>query len=262
MYVTLALVVALLGPARPAAAEGVAIRLEFPAKITLGEPLVADFVVENTMPVPVTLMLGTRGTQNMKVAVTGPDGRRRAGTFLMKEGISGDIGLMRVEPNATARKPIFLLEWFTSYQGEIADVFARPGAYAFDLELTQPIQTASGFVGPPPSTRLYFEILPRNEATLRATAEKLAATVIAQNYQGAETAKILAEIRDVQAVPSIRQVLQHTNRYDWILLRPLAEIRDQTARALLENYSRSGDDDRRAMARDGLNRRVRSGIDQ
>lgn len=270
MYVTLsALVIALLGADLPAAAvptttaaEGVTIRLDFPAQITLGEPMVVDFIVENTLAVPVTLDVGMRGIEHMKVTVTGPDGRRQPGTFLMREGISASLGFIRVDAHETSRQPLFLLEWFTSHNREIVNVFAAPGAYTVEFELTRPIQGPSGVVIPRPATQMFFQILPRDEAALRARAERLAATVIARKYRGREAAKVLAEIRDVQAIPSIRQVLQDTDLYDWILIQTLVAIRDKTARDVLEEYARSGSGDRRVRARDALLRRARSGIDQ
>jgi hypothetical protein len=224
-----------------------AVSFSMPASLTLHEPIVAVLAIENTQNEPIQVDLGDDRTENLRVTLKQGTALPAPSLRLPTGGIvrSGEIS---IAPGARYQQRLILDHWF---------VFERPGAYDVDVRLTTPVRTASGApVGSPAGTAasLRFEILPRSEAILRDTCARLTNTLVtaADTNDLHQAARELSAVRDPIAVGYIGQVLEATDRVDFILVRGLARVGGPEAKALAERLAGASSLERAAMARFAL----------
>ena len=216
-----------------------------PASVTLHEPIVAVLTIENTRSEPIQVDLGDDRTDNLRVTLrqgsAPPAPSQRLPTGGIRRG-----GKISIAPGERYQQRLILDDWF---------VFDRPGAYEVDILLTTPIQTASGApVSSPPGAALRFELLPRSETILRDTCARLTNTLLTSADVGDlhQAARELSAVRDPVAVAYISQVLDATERVDFILVRGLVRVGGPEARALAERLAGASSVERAAMARFAL----------
>jgi hypothetical protein len=219
-----------------------AISLGMPASLTLHEPIVAVLAIENTRNEPLQVDLGGDRTDNLRVTLRQGSAAPAPSLRLATGGIRSG-GEFSIAPGERYQQRLVLDDWF---------VFDRPGAYEVDIRLTTPIRTASGApVSSSQGAVLRFEILPRSEAILRDTCARLTNTLVTSAAVADldQAARELSAVRDPIAVAYISQVLDATDRVDFILVRGLVRVPGPEARALAERLTRASSTERAAWAR-------------
>jgi hypothetical protein len=168
--------------------------------VVLREPVVLNFVVENTLSQPVKLDLGYDRKGSFLFTVAQPDGKKVELRQSLKMGLSR-IGEVRLEAGRTYRQNLLLNEWYE---------FPAAGDYEVQVRLAKPIQTQDGQdISVPTEFRLPLKVGAENPAQLSEVCSELAARVAAADSydEAAEAALALSYIKDAVAVPYLQEVL-------------------------------------------------------
>ncbi len=214
--------------------------------LTLHEPVVVTFTVENNFWEPVVLDLGRDRAEHFRLAV--------------KRGAVGPRQQTPSVGGVAAPASVVLAPGERHVQSLILDdqlVFEQPGVVEVDIWLERPMRTQTGTtVAESAPTTLRFEIHPRNEATLRERCARLVALVTSTQDVGElhAAARELVSIRDPVAVACIGEALQATDRADFVLLQGLIDIGGQDAIAVLQDVAGGGPPERAILAKDALRR--------
>lgn len=206
---------------------------------TLRAPVRLLFSVENHSADRIKLKLGRDRKGSFSFVLQRPDGTKiQLPPLPMREGIF-DLGMVSLSPGERLIHPLLLNEFAR---------FETPGKYGIEVRLVTPIETGA-------ATQVHvdpyygkFEIVPRDEKMLMATAEKLTTQIESsrsvQEALGAATA--LAFIDDPVAVPYLERALHSGQYVEAPTIDALAKIGDAGATrvliALLGESSRGSPD--------------------
>ncbi len=243
-----------LGPETPrfeanpgSAPEGIQVSVSAPAELTQGEPVIATLVVENASTHLITLNLGPGQEANIAISIATPDGTRRTVRVPPKDGLQS-VGRVTIPASSTYVQQLLLNNWTT---------FTQLGRHDLAVQLLSGPTTLSGrvesFEQPSP---FQIVILPRDEAALVRTCERLARTTMQTSDVGERifAARAVAAIQDPVAVPCIETLLARSDRDDWLLLPALGEIANPAALTALQSAASSENRERAALAQDALRR--------
>lgn len=169
------------------------------AKLTVHEPIILIFTVQNDSAESAVVDLGQDRKENFIFTVTRPDKTIVRLPQWSRNGIS-QLGTVSVEPGKRYAQEILLNEWAQ---------FEEPGQYEIGARLAKPIQVAGRAADAEVVIETQFEILPRKPERLQAVCAVLLRRVYAApSYEAAaEAALILSHVRDRVAVPYLQKML-------------------------------------------------------
>jgi hypothetical protein len=226
-----------------------AVTYTVPALLTLHEPVIVSARFQNFLREPIKFDLGWNRLLGFALTVKGPDGQIHRPRITPSD--VGRVGRIKVEPNDEFSQILILNTWLP---------FERPGTYQVEIRLIAPISTESGTAVPaPPPEVMRIDIGERDDAVLRHTCQRLAATVInpaataAQADERYYAARALGYVRDPVAVPVFRTILEATPYEDPTILEALRKIGTPEAVQVLQDMVARGGD-RGALARNALER--------
>jgi hypothetical protein len=169
--------------------------------ITLNEPAILEFSVDNRLPESAFVDLGTYLFPELGMELTRPDGR----IAIPKRPYDGmDVPLVESIPaSGTYSKRLLLNKWFA---------FDMPGRYVLAVKLKKPIRV-NGVVAPyPVSARVSFSVAARDPDRLAKACEGLQRKALQEKnaYAGEELAEILSYVADPVAVPYLKAMLDNS----------------------------------------------------
>lgn len=169
-------------------------------EVSLHEPIVLNFTVENNLQQPVKFDLGQNRKGGFTFTVTQPDGKRVELPQYSRMGLSRP-GAVRLDAAQTYQQSLLLNEWYE---------FPTTGDYEIQVRLSKPIKTQDGRVI---STQMEFslplKVGAENRGRLERVCTDLAAQVAAADSydKAAEATRALGYIRDPLAVPYLEKAL-------------------------------------------------------
>jgi hypothetical protein len=223
-----------------------AVSYDVDASLTFHEPVVVTFTVENKLATPIVLQLGRNRTEHFQLVAK--QGALRTRPVDLGEGGIAALGEVTITPGAHYTQRLLLDDWF---------VFEQPGTYEIEIGLSNPIRAQAGGVVPTPTRALlHFQILPRNENVLRERCAHLVARVTtAQPVREIhESARELGAVRDPIAVRYIGEVLDRTDKADFILVPALGRLGGSGAKAVMDRLAQGPSPERASLARTALSK--------
>jgi hypothetical protein len=221
---------------------------------SLHEPVIVVTHIENRGTETIIANLGADFKKHFVMTVTTPDGTTTPPLpppFPEVGGIAR-LGRVSIPGGGQYSSKLLLNEWYD---------FSEVGTYRIRLELKNGFSTVTdAALDVPAAATIGVEMTPRNEWSLRAICEELAATVesASSTQTMLDAAHTLEYVTDPIAVPYIRRVMAKTNWVDWILFEGLARIGNEEAREVL--VSAAGDSGERAELARGALARFHQGI--
>jgi hypothetical protein len=170
------------------------------AEVSLHEPVLLNFAVENNLSQPVKFDLGQNRKASFSFTITQPDGQRVELPQYSIMGLSRH-GAVRLKADQTYRQSLLLNEWFE---------FRSAGNYEIQVRLSKPIQTRDGrAISTQTEFLLPLKVAARNPGRLEAVCAELAAQVAAADSydKAAEATLALGHINDPVAVPYLEKAL-------------------------------------------------------
>ncbi len=210
--------------------EAVTLSTTLVERVTLHEPVVFKYVITNASSRPVAMDLGFDRLGAFEFEAIGPEARRQLGRINLREGASRTETLS-VPARASYSQTGVLNEWLD---------FSKTGPYVITVTFRGRVQQGAALAGGlgPQAQVFSVEVLPRDEARLRAACEALFARVSTCCTQDADDAIAqLASVRDIVAVPYLEAALANarTSRFFDVLV----EIGGSEVRSALERLSSS-----------------------
>jgi hypothetical protein len=209
-----------------AQSEGVSVSYSLESSATtMHEPIIVRFEVHNRSKEPMAVELGADRTEGFAIQVKWPDGSaHKRPPAPVREGIrrTGNISLA---PGEHLRHELLLNEWAS---------FNAPGQYEVDVRLLTPIETAGGkFVSEP--YHASFRILPRDEARLKATCERLVRQIESTDdvSQARDAAAALAHVDDPIVVPYLERALRSGKYVETRVIEGLVRVGTEDAAQVL-----------------------------
>lgn len=224
------------------------IRIHYELKdstLTLHEPVIVIFAVNNDSAHAMNVDLGIDKTQFFEFSVTAPDGQVFHGGPSLREGIH-TLGDVTIGPGDTYKQELLLNQWFR---------FNSPGSYFLEARFNakgSPLGNA-----PPTQGRwMRLEIKPRDIDRLKKRCAELTerAETARSVVSARDPALALSYVEDPIAVPYLARVLsEHTLSYE-LAVTGLERIGDKTAvealvSALNDRYADIPELARRALER-------------
>ena len=167
--------------------------------LSLREPVVLQFELHNESDGPIRTDLGQNLKGTFALSVSDPDGTITSEVSLPPVTGLHRTGEITVMPGDTYRQELLLNEWVD---------FPVVGVYVVEIAMKNPIWTGNERILVE-SFRTQIDILPRNEARLRETCDRLAAEI--ENSNSVEiavsAAEALASVRDSVALPYLKRAL-------------------------------------------------------
>lgn len=195
--------------------------------ITLHEPLIITFTVNNSLGEPLTFDLGQHRKQNFRLTLTRPNGASTTAQNELREGISIP-GTVKIQPGKSYNQPILVNEWFD---------ISHLGKHTLLIEMVAPIRLQHGeIVSKNASARFTFNVLPRDTGVLNQVCQNFLNQILtSQSYtQASEATMALSHIRDSVAIPYLEQALQSNKVAEGIAIKGLSQIKgEESVRALI-----------------------------
>lgn len=169
-------------------------------EVSLHEPVVLNFTVENNLPQPVKFDLGQNRKGGFTFTVTQPDGKRVELPQYSMMGLSRP-GAVRLDAAQTYQQSLLLNEWYG---------FPTAGDYEIQVRLSKPIQTQDGrVISTQTEFSLPLKVGPENRGRLERVCTELAAQVAAADSydKAAEATRALGHVNDPVAVPYLEKAL-------------------------------------------------------
>lgn len=191
-------------------------------QVSLHQPIILNFTVQNDFTQPVNLNLGQDRKEGFLFILTLPDGKKIQLPQYSREGISR-TGNLLLEPQQIYTQKILLNEW--------AD-FASVGKYKIDGRLADPIKTENGKIIKTDSNfSVALDVQPRNAEYLEKISASLLERIIqSDNYEeSAENALTLSYMNDPVAVPYLQKALTSNKMVESIVINGLERIGNKTA---------------------------------
>lgn len=171
-----------------------------PESISLGEPLIVIFRIENQSDRPVGFDVGEDRITRFSLSVAPPDGRSFTYVPRPLSAVPETLPNATVPPRGVYEQPIVLNQWLGSF-----GVGRHQVGLSFNGRLDLGGATLAGWR----STTISFDVVNRDEARLARTCARLAAEANAGPHWHARiSANALAMIRDPVAIPHLVTVAQ------------------------------------------------------
>ncbi len=191
----------------------VSIDYKLPASgISLHEPVILVFSVQNGLPQPITLTLGGQNRQFFQFWLTTPDGQVLKSSppagWDAEVVIFDGQGKALVAPGGIYQQPLLMNQWFH---------FTTPGTYLLTSRLTTNIDVSGDASLPPQNQITRLLVHPRDPVRLEKVCAELANQVeVSQSVEAAIFPALkLSYVEDPIAVPYLAQVMRsHTLAYD------------------------------------------------
>lgn len=170
------------------------------AEVSLHEPVILNFAVENELSQPVKLDLGQNRKGSFSFTITQPDGKKVELARYSRMGISIP-GAVRLGAAETYQQSLLLNEWYG---------FPSPGNYEIQVRLSKPVETRDGRpVSTQTEFRLPLKVGAENRGRLERVCTDLAAQVAAADSydKAAEATRALGYVEDPLAVPYLEKAL-------------------------------------------------------
>lgn len=198
------------------AAKQVMVSYEVSSPITLHEPVIVQFSVNNGLDEEIEFDLGHNRKTNFLIWIAKPDGSVVKVPPRPAEDV-GAIGRVSVGPRQTFSQRLLLNEWYD---------FRKPGDYQIDIRLNAPIRTNSGLtVKPSTKKQLRLQVHPRNQEMLKQECDKLIKGSQSSSYaQAVEAATALSYIKDPVVVPYLKTVLEADKRLNVVAVDGLRRV--------------------------------------
>ena len=197
-----------------------------PTVIAMHEPVIVRFDVLNESTQPITLQLGVDRKESFSLALRRPDGSEQKRPPLPRREGAFRVGKVNLGPGERLRHQLLLSEWAS---------LSTPGAYELDVRLLTPIEMSSGAQFMSERYRTRFEVMPRDEAHLKAACERfvqqIESTDNVEEMQGAAAA--LAHVDDPIVVPYLEQALGTGKYVEHQAIEGLARIGNEDAVRIL-----------------------------
>ena len=201
--------------------------------LTLHEPVVLSFAVENGLAQPINFGLGQDREQGFLFTVQRPDGLSVRLPQLHHEGISVLSPEVLVESGQTYTQKLLLNARFD---------FAIPGKYEIEVQLANPIQTQDGTnVADATEFHTSLEIKPRDPEQLKQVCANLIKRLNASTSyeEAAEAANELSYIKDPIAIPYLKEALMSKQMVELIAVKGLERIGSDEAVEALTSAQKS-----------------------
>lgn len=213
--------------------------------LTLGEPVILVFSVENDSDHAVSVDLGYDRTQFFAFSVTEPDGHVSQNGPVLGEGIHS-AGTIRISAGGIYRQEFLLNQWFE---------FKSLGRYFMEARLNAPGPLLHDAISPQ-GRSMELELKPRDINRLTKVCAELASRTEAARsvVEAKDPALALSYVKDPVAVPYLTQVLSgHALSYQ-LAVAGLERIGNDAAVATLlselnDKYGDIGDLARQALER-------------
>ena len=168
------------------------------AKLSLREPVVLIFTVQNQSENSATVDLGQDRKENFLFSLMRPDGTSVRLPQLRSDGFS-ILGVVSIEPGKHYVQQIVLNEW---------SEFEQLGSYKIRASLAKPVRVGRASEGEL-VVEADFQILPKQPEKLLKVCDALLRRVYsAPSYEAtAEAALALSYVRDPIAIPHLRKML-------------------------------------------------------
>jgi hypothetical protein len=218
--------------------------------ITLHEPVILNFAIENDTSVTLLVNLGANRKEVFAFTIRKPDGSNVELPPKRAEG-SSMIGRVSLQPAQDFKQKLLLNEWFD---------FAKPGQYEIAVRLVKPEVTPRGFniydISDTPEFRITLDVQPRDPARLKELCVQLKDQIIKAVTvdEATEPAEALSYVNDPIAVPYLAEVLKSDRLLEAYAISGLERIGTDEAIKALEVASRSRNRDVALMAKRALER--------
>jgi hypothetical protein len=187
------------------------------SQISLHEPIILDFVVQNDLAKTIELNLGEDRKEAFLFVLVYPDGKRVTLPQLRSDGIFRR-GEVSIQARQIYTQKLLLNQWIQ---------FKSPGKYILEGGLANPIKSESGRIIPVNSAfSLTLDIKPRNSEHLKEVSALLVRRIEESSTYGeaAETALALSYINDPVVVTDLQKVLTLDKMVEPILIKGLERI--------------------------------------
>lgn len=206
--------------------RGVTLSFDVPQTISLHEPVVFTYRLQNRAGAPVAVDMGWDRVGVFVFSVTNPAGEVREFRPVPVEGGSR-TGLFELAPRETYSQQAVLNRWFD---------FDAPGTYQIRIsvgpDMLSRMPPVTDFATEP---HLELVVLPRDEARLTRTCQNLAEQATTQyGEQRREAGWALAYVRDSSCIPFLEVVIGSGNAAYGAMLNTLLKIGTPEARAAVE----------------------------
>jgi hypothetical protein len=202
-----------------------------PSHITLHEPVLLKFTIENGTSEPVVVDLGANLQEAFLFTIGKPDGSKAEVPPKRPEG-SALKGQISLQPSQTYSQSLLLNEW---------SEFDVPGQYQISVRLVKPDITPKGMdiydIYDTPEFRTTLDMQPRDAVRLNKICADLETKIInARGFSEAqEPAQALSYINDPVAIPYLVAALNSGHLVESIAIAGLERIGgDEAIRALTD----------------------------
>lgn len=236
-------------PARTQVATGVTVNYVFPRQqLSLNQPVMVTFAINNQSPWPVKLDLGQDRKGGFIFDLVQPDGKKIRLPQYSANGMS-ELGTLSVAPGQTFSERLILNEWYQ---------FKRPGTYWLSAGLRHGVSFEGGppeAIGPTSSTGR-IDIGPRNVEQLERVCGELSERLDqSTSYIDSSAAALeLSYVTDSAAVPYLRRAFEISKPLQPIIIDGLARIGDYPAANALISFLGVEDAETVALVRGALER--------
>jgi hypothetical protein len=200
-----------------------------PQEVTLHEPIVMAVVVDNQTSKAIMVDPGADCVSNLVFELAPALGARQTVRPFLGEGAHSLCG-MEVRPGARESHSVVLNQWLG---------FGEPGLFSLTIRFGGPARNSDGSpLEIARSVTQRIRVLPRDEAVLQTTYERLARTAIVSQRTAEWTlaARALAYAGDVLAVPHLQRVAE-ANRAPAGAICGIVRIGGPDARRALESLA-------------------------
>jgi len=229
------------------ATKQVLVSYDISSPITLHEPVIVQFSMNNRLDEKIKFDLGHNRKSNFLIKVTKPDGSIVNVPPLPAEDV-GAIGRVSLEPLQTFSQRLLLNEWYD---------FSAPGDYQIEIRLKTPIRTKSGLTVKSSTTKqLSLQVHLRNEQMLKQECDKLIKAVAQSSSYSevADAATALSYIKDPVVVPYLKTVLAADKRLNVIAIDGLRRVGTDDALEEIISAAQSQNHETAAYAKGVLSR--------
>lgn len=247
MVFALVLGLVLIKVMTPRAAQTEIMSYSTATTVSLHEPVVISFTINNVLSETLSIDLGLHRKGAFQIVVTSPHGERLSLSPLAKvrEGIAGPTSVT-LDPGQSYRQLLVVNEWYE---------FSKPGKYLIEVELANSPQTQAGsIVSVGRKIRATVEVVARDLERLRGVSESLMRQVLAsKSYQeAAETADVLSYVKDPVAVHYLRSALESNKMVEAYCIAGLRRIGNSEAAQVLISIMTKQEGETAMMARNAL----------
>jgi hypothetical protein len=214
-------------------------------QLSLHQPILVTFSVNNESLRPIKLDLGQNRKGGFAFELVQPDGTRIRLPQYSIDGMS-ELGTVSLRSGQHFSEQLVLNEWYQ---------FKKPGTYRLEARLRQPILFQDGSTAPVNATAPgKIEIGPRDSTQLEATCKKLIEQIEGSpSYEASSQAALqLSYVTDSVAVPYLQKAFETNKLVRPIIIDGLERIGDDAAARALISFLKTENGETAALIRGAL----------